>query len=138
MFNVTRDQQNPLISPNLSLPWQAEAAFNPSPVIHQGKLHVLFRAAIHPALYREHSDVELSTIGVASSRDDDSFEIARQLVVPSQPWDMFGCEDPRVTKLGDTYYIFYTALGDSRFRPITLRWPWPLPKTLKPSPKSIW
>ena len=27
------------------------------------------------------------------------------------PEEVWGCEDPRVTKIGDTYYIFYTALG---------------------------
>lgn len=32
------------------------------------------------------------------------------LIAPSEPFDAFGCEDPRVVKLGDTFYITYTAI----------------------------
>lgn len=32
-------------------------------------------------------------------------------LMPSAPFDLFGVEDPRITKVGDTYYILYTALA---------------------------
>jgi predicted GH43/DUF377 family glycosyl hydrolase len=31
-------------------------------------------------------------------------------IKPDQPYDKFGVEDPRITKIDDTYYIFYTSL----------------------------
>jgi predicted GH43/DUF377 family glycosyl hydrolase len=46
------------------------------------------------------------------SRDRVTFTKRKQLIVPEHDWEKFGCEDPRVTKIGDTYYIFYTALAD--------------------------
>lgn len=121
MFTVTRDPFNPIIRPDPNEPWQAEAAFNPSPVIKGGHLHLLFRAATHPALFAGQPDLELSTIGVADTRDGYRFSAGRQLIVPSEPWDKFGCEDPRVTKIGDTYYIFYTALGGYPFGPDNIK-----------------
>lgn len=32
-------------------------------------------------------------------------------IKPDQSFDKFGVEDPRITKIDDTYYIFYTALA---------------------------
>ena len=121
MFSVTRDPSNPIITPDDNQPWQAQAAFNPSPIIKQGQLNLLFRAATHPALFAGQSDLELSTIGIAESSDNGTFSRARQLITPSEPWDKFGCEDPRVTKIGQTYYIFYTALGDYPFGPDNIK-----------------
>ena len=37
------------------------------------------------------------------------------MIIPEKSWERFGCEDPRVTKLGDKYYIFYTALSEYPF-----------------------
>jgi predicted GH43/DUF377 family glycosyl hydrolase len=121
MFTVTRDPSNPIINPDDNEPWLAEAAFNPSPVMKGGHLHLLFRAATHPALFAGQPDLELSTIGVADSHDGVRFTAGRQLVTPSQPWDKFGCEDPRVTKLGGKFYIFYTALGGYPFGPDNIK-----------------
>jgi len=121
MFSVTRDPFNPIIRPDPNEPWQAQAAFNPSPVIKNGRLHLLFRAATHPALFAGQPDLELSTIGVADAHDANRFTAGRQLIVPSEPWDRYGCEDPRVTKIGDTYYIFYTALSGYPFGPDNIK-----------------
>jgi predicted GH43/DUF377 family glycosyl hydrolase len=120
MFTVSRDPKNPLITPDPNTPWQAEATFNPSPIMLGENLYLLYRAATHPSLY-EGEDVELSTIGIATSTDGQTFEDCRQLITPSKPWDRYGCEDPRVTKLGDTYYIFYTALGGFPFGPDNIK-----------------
>jgi beta-1,2-mannobiose phosphorylase / 1,2-beta-oligomannan phosphorylase len=115
MFNVTRDPRNPLINPDPTTPWLAEAAFNPSPVIEGNNLHLVFRAATRPSLYRGQV-LEQSTIGIATSTDHGAtFGPPRQLIVPEEPWELYGCEDPRVTKIGDTYYIFYTALSNYPF-----------------------
>ena len=53
----------------------------------------------------------VSSIGCADSADGVHFSNYRQLIKPECDWEIFGCEDPRVTKLGDKYYIFYTALS---------------------------
>lgn len=54
----------------------------------------------------------ISSIGYAVSKDGVHFQKhPRSLIKPDRPWDRFSCEDPRVTKLGNTYYIFYTAMS---------------------------
>ncbi|MDB5259290.1 MAG: hypothetical protein JWO73_498 [Candidatus Taylorbacteria bacterium] len=58
----------------------------------------------------------LSTIGISRQTGKGTFETHEQLLAPTYPWERFGCEDPRATKLGDTYYIFYTALSAFPFR----------------------
>jgi len=120
MFSVTRDPRNPVISPDPNTPWQAEAAFNPSPITHDGTLRLLYRAATHPSYYAGQT-VELSTIGIADQTAPDTFGNHRQLITPTEDWEKYGCEDPRVTKIGDTYYIFYTALGGFPFGPTNIK-----------------
>jgi predicted GH43/DUF377 family glycosyl hydrolase len=120
MFTVTRDPSNPFISPDPNEPWRAEAAFNPSPVMHDRDLHVLYRAAAHPSLYTG-EEVELSVVAVSKAAPSGTFRKHHQLVVPSEPWDRFGCEDPRVTKIAGTYYIFYTGLGGFPFGPDNIK-----------------
>ncbi|HEX3082872.1 MAG TPA: hypothetical protein VHQ86_06545 [Candidatus Saccharimonadia bacterium] len=111
MFSVTRDPNDPFIAPDIETPWRALAAFNPSPVIDGNKTHVLYRAAAVPGHYHGMDDLELSTVAAATSIDGEHFKDHRQLITPSEEFDQFGCEDPRVTLIDDTYYIFYTALS---------------------------
>jgi predicted GH43/DUF377 family glycosyl hydrolase len=61
------------------------------------------------------TDRTVSSIGYAKSVDGIHFENRKPLVVPEESWEQFGCEDPRVTKIDDTYYIFYTALSKLPF-----------------------
>jgi predicted GH43/DUF377 family glycosyl hydrolase len=57
----------------------------------------------------------LSTIGKAISLDGKHYHNRRQLIAPQEPWEKYGCEDPRVTYFEGQYIIFYTALGGFPF-----------------------
>jgi predicted GH43/DUF377 family glycosyl hydrolase len=35
-------------------------------------------------------------------------------LLPKEPWEELGMEDPRITQIGDTYYITYVAISRSR------------------------
>ena len=110
MFTVKRSVHNPILQPIRHTPWEACATFNPSP----GKLglkHFLLYRAMSENVYHEAIHLRLSTIGIAESHDGVHYDKHRQFIVPDMTWNRFGCEDPRVTKIGDTYYIFYTALS---------------------------
>ncbi len=53
-----------------------------------------------------------SSIGYAESRDGVHFKVRPiPLIKPKHVWEKLGCEDPRVTKIGDIYYIFYSAIS---------------------------
>jgi predicted GH43/DUF377 family glycosyl hydrolase len=65
--------------------------------------------------YVHKQELRISSIGYTESIDGHHFEDRRQLIAPAFEWEKFGCEDPRVTKIGNTYYIFYTALSTFPF-----------------------
>lgn len=118
MFIVERDKHNPILSPKAEHDWEAAGAFNWCPVSGS-------RGKSHPplALYRAQSEVKLqdgirrsvSSIGLAESADGLRFDNRRQFIKPEYQWEKFGCEDPRLTTLGKTHYIFYTALSSYPF-----------------------
>lgn len=114
MFTLTRSKHNPIISPLQEHPWEAAATFNGCPIVVGHKTHIVYRAMSEPDLLDE-KHMRTSVIGCASSDDGSHYENRRTLISPDSEFDKYGCEDPRVTKIGRTYYIFYTALGGYPF-----------------------
>ncbi len=55
---------------------------------------------------------QISVVGVAKSTDGEHFEKKMPFIEPAEPFDRFGCEDPRVTFFEGSYYTFYTALSE--------------------------
>jgi predicted GH43/DUF377 family glycosyl hydrolase len=114
MFTVTRESSNPLLSPDVSHPWEAAAVFNWCPIKEGRMTHALYRALSVPDLLDgQHRSV--SVIGHATSKDGVHFSDRKPFIVPEYDFEKYGCEDPRVTKLGTKYYIFYTALSNYPF-----------------------
>src|SRR3989344_1723215 len=114
MLAVRRFSANPILSPDKKIAWEAVATFNGCPVSAGNETYLLYRA-ISEKTKIEGRELNLSTIGVAQSSDRVHFINRRQLIIPCETWETFGCEDPRVTKIGKNYLIFYTAL--SKFPP---------------------
>ena len=119
MFVVKRTQENPILVPTRDRHWEASATFNMS-VVKKGKtLFGLYRAISSKDALR--TPDQISTIGIAKSKDGLHFEERRQFIVPEEEWEKFGCEDPRVTFFEDRYYVFYTALSIYPFAPEGIR-----------------
>lgn len=114
MFTLNRFEYNPILSPKKEHHWEAFAAFNGSPAKIGKKRFLIYRAMSEPDELRE-PHMSISVVGTASSQDGISYSDRSVLIAPAEDYDAYGCEDPRVTKLGDTYYIFYTALGGIPF-----------------------
>ncbi|HXZ95345.1 MAG TPA: hypothetical protein VEG28_05515, partial [Dehalococcoidia bacterium] len=110
MSEFRRSEENPILIPSPESDWEAEATFNGCPVFSGGKIHFLYRAVSSPQII---SDIKMrvSSIGHALSTDGIHFQYRRQFIKPEYDWEQFGCEDPRVTRLGGKFYIFYTALS---------------------------
>jgi len=54
----------------------------------------------------------LSYIRIARSKDGKNFKVDENpFIYPSIDLESFGIEDPRVTKIGDTYYIYFSAVS---------------------------
>jgi predicted GH43/DUF377 family glycosyl hydrolase len=114
MFTVTRSKHNPILSPDLDHSWEAAAAFNASPVIHDNQTYLIYRAMSDNEILKE-PHIQTSTIAVAHSSDGIYYDKHRQLVINDSDFDKFGCEDPRVTKFEGKFYIFYTGLSGYPF-----------------------
>lgn len=114
MFKLKHLAENPILLPNKENSWEAEAAFNGCPVSDGRGVHFLFRAL---STKQKQHDVEMqvSSIGYAYGKDGVHFGQHKQFIIPAHDWEQYGCEDPRVTKIGDKYYIFYTALSKYPF-----------------------
>jgi len=73
--------------------------------------------ASDPRLARNRATGELlltsvSHLRLARSRDGVHFSVAGQpWLTPAPPYESFGLEDPRITRLGGMYYVNYTAVS---------------------------
>ena len=115
-IEIQRSNENPILVPDIDNPWEAEATFNGCPVQGNGIVHFLYRAISSPKKY-DGLTIELSTIGYAVSEDGVHFKDRRQFIYPEYAWEHYGCEDPRLTRIGNRYFIFYTALSTHPFSP---------------------
>ena len=109
---VERSDKNPILKPQRIHPWETEAVFNGCPVKKGSIIYLIYRALSLPRYHRVAKiKLMVSDIGIAESKDGIEFYNRKRFIISEEPWERFGCEDPRVTKFGDKYYIFYTALS---------------------------
>jgi len=114
MFVVRRSVHNPIILPKKEHHWESHATYNWCPIEDGEITRILYRAVSRPELLGGQA-IGLSTIGYAESTDGEHFTKRKRFIFPEKEWEKFGCEDPRVTKIDDTFYIFYTALSNFPF-----------------------
>ena len=110
-IRLYRFEGNPIIKPDPNLAWQKRAVFNPTALYEYGRVHLAYRAM---------SDDNTSVIGYASSADGYNFEDRPRepIYTPREnfeaklvPGGNSGCEDPRLTRIGDMIYLLYTAFN---------------------------
>lgn len=105
LLKVTRAAANPILAPRTEQLhwWERQGVFNAAAAEYQGKIVLLYRA-VDPLM--------ISRLGLASSADGEHFERLDLPAVdadPNEPFERMGVEDPRMTQIGDTYYVVYTA-----------------------------
>lgn len=99
--------ENPILLPR-GQTWEAKDIFNPAAWANQDSVWLLYRAEDSSGIGQWNGT---SRIGLASSADGYRFHRdARPVLVPTESWEQpGGCEDPRVVKIRDTFYLTYTA-----------------------------
>ncbi len=120
----------PVLTPQPDVPWASGAVFNPGAALvpaadgGAGTLHLLARgvAAGHRRVELDHADPYepgfgfdgyVSALGLATRQADGTFALAPEpWLAPHDEVDRWGCEDARVTRLGDRWWITYTALAE--------------------------
>lgn len=129
MFTVKRYENNPILSPLRENSWESAASFNGSPAIFGKKKYLVYRAMGEPDPLLQ--NLRTSVVGCASSKDGLTYSDRHVLIANDTDFDQYGCEDPRVTKIDDTYYIFYTALSGFPFSADNIKVAVALSKDLK-------
>lgn len=108
-WHLKRFSGNPTITANKAHPWEAKAVFNPGAIRLGGTTHLFYRAV---------SSDNTSSIGYATTKDGLTVDwrSPEPIYVPRAPFEMkkiegknSGCEDPRITKIGERIYMCYTA-----------------------------
>ncbi len=97
--------QNPILGPRGDS-WESGSVYNPAAVVVDDRVALLYRA---------HADDIVSHIGLAWTDDGYAFEREPEPVLsPSEDYDRFGVEDPRVTEVDGTYYLTYSGWDRDR------------------------
>jgi predicted GH43/DUF377 family glycosyl hydrolase len=100
----TRLSNDPILSPT-SDQFESAGTFNPSVVKKDGKFVMLYRAQDHNGT---------SSLGYATSDDGIHFtRLPRPVMVSEASYERGGgVEDPRLQKIGGTYYLTYTGYNN--------------------------
>lgn len=114
------EKPEPILMPRKEIAWEGGAVFNPSVIYDNGIFRMLYRTypsnleETTPRLKRPgfYFKNQTSYIGYAESKDGIKFERRNTpFISPDTDFDRYGCEDPRITKIRDTFFITYTAIG---------------------------
>ncbi|GAA2083837.1 glycoside hydrolase family 130 protein [Streptomyces albiaxialis] len=98
----TKSEANPILRPEPAHAWESAYLYNPCALVVGGRIALLYRAQ---------DKAKTSSIGLAWSDDGLTFRRRPEPVLtPTEPYEKpGGCEDPRVVRVGDTYYLTYTG-----------------------------
>jgi predicted GH43/DUF377 family glycosyl hydrolase len=154
---LERHESNPIIEPRVGNYWEMKATFNPGAIYADHRVHLLYRAI---------GGDDVSVLGYASSDDGISFDerlnepvyvpLSTKTTTPKEEqkplspayfsgggWNG-GCEDPRLTLIGDRVYLTYTAFdgwGSIRIALSSIalqdflnkKWTWKRPAMISPA-----
>jgi predicted GH43/DUF377 family glycosyl hydrolase len=99
---MNRFKGNPILVPNKKNSWENYAVFNAAAIYGNSQVHIVYRAM---------GDDNISRLGYATSND--GFTITERLdepiFLPANHAERDGCEDPRLTIIGDQVLMAYTA-----------------------------
>lgn len=98
-----RSKKNPILRAT-ERKWESKWVYNTAAFVYRGDIHLLYRAQ---------GEDMVSRLGMARLNSADSIVDRSPEPVftpdPESEYEVLGVEDPRVTKIGETYYIIYTA-----------------------------
>ncbi|MBM3132240.1 MAG: glycosidase [Chloroflexi bacterium] len=99
---LTRYPGNPVLQPVDEHPWESRYVLNAAAIAIEGKVYLVYRA---------YGDDKVSRLGLAVSEDGFNFNerLDEPIFEPGHQSEARGCEDPRLTGIGERIYMAYTA-----------------------------
>ena len=103
-YDAREIRRNPILEPIRNHPWESSRVFNCAAVYEKGKVHIVYRAQ---------GEDNISRLGYAVSSDGYHIDYRYDTPIfsPVHHFETYGCEDPRITKIDDRFYMCYTAFG---------------------------
>ena len=107
----TRYKNNPILEADPNHKWESIKVYNPG---------VIYERGIYRMLYNAVGDDWTIRLGYATSADGLSFKrLNNPIFEPRESYDWKGVMDPRITRIGSTYYVTYSA-DDGTMRSLAL------------------
>jgi len=113
-----RSEENPILEPIAEHAWESKLVYNPAAIRLKGVTYIVYRAFGHD---------HISRLGLAWSKDglhvsgrlpypvfapQAEYELADAKTLETRPREKGGCEDPRLTLIGNRVYMTYSAYGE--------------------------
>lgn len=115
IVKLKRHSKNPILVPNPTNPFEAQNVSNAGAVIHNGRVHLLYRAEGFEKRDPYTSEWPVTSLGLAISSDGYLIDERRSLPVITHElkgqYGEHGHQDPRIAKIGDTYYIMTASVS---------------------------
>ncbi len=114
---VQRCPENPILTAK-DTPYSCNSIFNPAAVMYGEETILVFRVE---------NKVGFSALGLARSKDGVHFEIYPEPILlpsteePFARYEVYGLSDPRVSKIGEAYYLVYAAYSELGVHPVVAR-----------------
>ena len=103
---LKRYDKNPILIPNEQNWWESGAVFNCATLYDGHGVHMLYRAVGEYENY-------VSRLGYASSLDGYTFTRPNEMVFsPTEDYERFGVEDPRLVLVDSQIYVTYVVLSN--------------------------
>ena len=106
-MKLVRCKQNPILKPNPANQWEELCVLNPAAIYNEldKKFYMIYRAAGNDKTHLIHLGLAISDDGVNFTRQSDNPLISGD----PNGLDAGGCEDPRLVKMGDYFYLTYAS-----------------------------
>lgn len=109
-MKLQRLTTRPVLEPIADHEWERAAVFNSAMVYHSGLFHAIYRATDIGG--HEKFGRYINTFGYATSQDLVNWQRQETPILSNDvPQELRGPEDPRIVKIGDTFYMNYTGFG---------------------------
>lgn len=111
---LERYADNPILCPNPANFWEAQNVSNAGATLHDGKVHILYRAEGFEKRWCTANHYPITRLGLAISSDGVTIEERKSdfVLAPVEYKDRetggfgeHGIQDPRIARIDDTYYV---------------------------------
>lgn len=118
-YKLERYEGNPIIKPNPHHPWESKYTLNPAAIEINNKIYIIYRAMGHD---------ETSVFGLAVTSNGLTIEerLNEPIYTPREDFEkkihegFSGCEDARITRIGDIIYMSYTSFDGKNATRVSL------------------